>query len=55
MQQMYKVKTVAKLLDVHQQTVRDWISSGKLEVTRFEGSVRISQEQLDNFLNQKSA
>ena len=49
--EMYTVKEVAKMLKVHEQTVFRWIRDGKIKSIKFENNHRITQEQLDRFLN----
>ena len=48
----YKVKEVAKLLDLHPKTVRRKIINGEIKAIRFgERSTRISQLELDKLTN----
>jgi len=46
----YTVKEVAELLKVHEQSVFRWLRLGKLESDKIGGVIRITQEQLDNFI-----
>ena len=49
---MYDVKTISKMLNVQQETVRRWIRSGKLKSTKRskkEGNL-ISESDLNTFL-----
>lgn len=48
---LYKVETVAEMLNVEEQTVRKWISIGKLKGLYLAGTtVRISETELENFV-----
>ncbi|MFC1558587.1 helix-turn-helix domain-containing protein [candidate division KSB1 bacterium] len=42
-------KTVAKLLNTTEKTVDRWIRDYGLKATRFGGSVRIAEEDLERF------
>ena len=46
----YNINEVAELLNVHANTVRNWLKSDQLKSYKFEKAVRISQEDLDEFL-----
>lgn len=50
---LYTIKEIAEMLKVHGGTVRRWIREEKIKVIKFSesGSIRISQESLDNFLS----
>lgn len=50
---VYTIREVAKMLKVHEGTVRRWISEKKIKSIKFAetGFIRISQESLDEFLN----
>ncbi len=47
---MYSVKELAKKLKVHENTVRNWIRDKRLKVIRMGGQIRITEEQLKQFL-----
>ncbi len=49
---VYTIREVAKMLKVHEGTVRRWISEKKIKSIKFAetGFIRISQESLDEFL-----
>jgi len=51
----YTVEQVAELLQVHWQTVLNYIKSGKLQAVKLGRGYRISQEALDNFIRQNSS
>jgi len=51
----YTVEQVAKLLQVHWQTVLNYIKSGKLEAVKLGRGYRISQEALDRFIKQNTS
>ena len=46
----YNINEVAELLNVHANTIRNWIKSDQLKSYKFEKAVRISQEDLEEFL-----
>ena len=48
------VEQVAEALQVHWQTVLNYIKSGKLEALRLGKGYRISQESLNEFVKQNS-
>jgi len=50
----YTVKEVATMLKMHKQTIHNWIISGKLDSVKIGNTRRISQEQLNKFLEVKS-
>lgn len=47
---MYSIKELAEKLKVHQNTVRNWIKDKRLNVIRMGGQIRITDEQLKQFL-----
>lgn len=49
------VKQVAELLQVHWQTVLNYIKGGKLEALRLGKGYRISKEALEKFVNENLA
>ncbi len=49
MEELFTVEQVAKLLKVHQITVRRYVKEGKLKAFRAGGNVRISAEALKSF------
>jgi excisionase family DNA binding protein len=49
------VKEVATRLNVSQKSVRRWIASDVLPAVRFAGSVRVSPEALEKFVNDELA
>ena len=48
---VYQVKDVAKLLEVSERTVWNWIRSGRLESVKIGGVVRVTREQINKVLN----
>ena len=53
-QDRYTVKEVARLLDRHEKTVRDWMKQGKLEYYRpTPRSTYVTKEQLAKFLSRR--
>jgi excisionase family DNA binding protein len=51
----YTVLQVSELLQVHWQTVLNYIKSGKLEAVKLGKGYRISKEALDQFVKQNSS
>jgi excisionase family DNA binding protein len=51
----YTVEQVADLLQVHWQTVLNYIKSGKLEAVKLGRGYRISKENLDQFISTNSS
>ncbi len=51
----YTVEQVADFLQVHWQTVLNYIKGGKLEAVRLGKGYRISKEALDKFIKQNSS
>lgn len=47
---MYSIKELASKLHVHENTVRNWIKDKRLSVIRMGGQIRITDEQLKQFL-----
>ncbi len=48
---MYTIRDLAEKLGVHQNTVRRWINSKQLECIRIGKGIRITEEQLQKFLD----
>lgn len=48
----YTVEQVAELLQVHWQTVLNYIKSGKLKALRLGKGYRIPKNELDNFIRE---
>jgi len=48
------VEQVAELLQVHWQTVLNYIKSGKLKAVKLGKGYRIKKIELDNFINKQS-
>jgi excisionase family DNA binding protein len=51
----YTVSQVAELLQVHWQTVLNYIKKGKLEAVKLGKGYRITKEALDQFARQNSS
>jgi acetyl-CoA synthetase len=47
------VQEIAKMLKVHEQTVFRWIREGKLDSVKIGSNLRITQKQLDEFIEKK--
>lgn len=48
----YTVEQVAQLLQVHWQTVLNYIKSGKLKAVRLGKGYRVAKEDLDDFFKE---
>lgn len=48
--EFYTVEQVAKLLQVHWQTILNYIKSGKLRAVKLGKGYRISNNELDKFI-----
>jgi excisionase family DNA binding protein len=55
MSKVYTVDEVANLLDVSVKTIRRYIYSGKIAAKKIGGQWRITQEQVDDYLNISSS
>lgn len=53
-QEMLKLRRVAKMLDMHYQTVWRLVKEKKLPAVKIAGSWRVRQEDLDKYLNENS-
>ncbi len=51
----YTVEQVAELLQVHWQTVLNYIKNGKMEAVKLGRGYRISKYALDKFIKQNSS
>jgi len=51
----YTVEQVADLLQVHWQTVLNYIKSGKLKAVKLGRGYRISKDAVDNFVKENSS
>lgn len=49
-EQWSSVKQIAHKFDVTERTVRRWIDEGRLRTHRFGGAVRVSAEDLRDFI-----
>lgn len=50
MEKSYTIRELAEILKVHQNSIRRWIKSGKLKVNRVGGAIRITEKQLNEFV-----
>jgi excisionase family DNA binding protein len=50
----YTVEQVAELLQIHWQTVLNYIKSGKLEAVKLGRGYRIPKKSVDNFIDTNS-
>jgi excisionase family DNA binding protein len=55
MDNFYTVKEVAQILKVNVHTVYRWIKSGKLQAINFGDAVRISETELNKFIDKHKA
>lgn len=54
METYYTVDDLAKMFKVNVMTVYRLIEKGKIKYTKFGGSIRISEDNLKEYLNKKS-
>lgn len=47
---VYKLHEVAEILQITEKTVRDYIDQGKLKTVKGMGVLRISQKELQRFI-----
>ncbi len=53
LEHFYSFASIADALDVNERTVRRWVNAGALIAHRLGGRRRISQTDLDAFLNER--
>lgn len=46
----YKIKDIQEMFDVSYLTVRSWIETGKLKAFKIGRTIRITEEDLQNFV-----
>ena len=46
----YRIPEIAYYLDVGDSTIRRWIDHGKLDASKLGGSVKISRESIEKFV-----
>ena len=46
---LYDIQEIAKMLNIHPQTVRRWIHSGKLPARKLGKTYYISEQELNDF------
>lgn len=51
---MLTIEEVAKLLKVTDRTVRRWIDDGKLKALKIGGVIRVTEEDYNEFINNKA-
>lgn len=51
LERLYSLNRVAEVFDVNVRTVRRWVKAGELPVHRLGRQLRVSQQDLDNFLS----
>lgn len=44
---MKSIYEAAKIFGVHWQTIRNWITSGKIKAVKISGTIRISDEEIE--------
>ncbi len=52
MEKYYKVEQISKSLQVHWQTVLNYIKAGKLQALKLGKGYRVSETDLNKFINQ---
>ena len=50
---MLTIKEVAEKFGVHEQTVYRWVYKGKLKAIKVGGGLRVTEEQLKEFVEEK--
>ena len=50
----YTIKDVAKMLQVHSETIRRYVLSGKLEAFKAGGEWRITDQHIKNFIEKNT-
>ena len=50
--EFYTMKQIADMLNVHKNTVQNWVSAGKLTHYKIGQSVRVNKEDLHSFLDE---
>ena len=53
LEQFYSFTAIAQALEVNERTVRRWVDAGELIAHRLGGRRRVSQSDLDSFLNER--
>ena len=53
MEKMYSISEVAGMFGVHPNTVRNWVSSGKVKEIRIKGTIRITESELSKVMDGK--
>ena len=48
----YTVKEVSERLSLKEQTLRTWISQGKVKIVKIFGTTRISEEEINNMIQE---
>lgn len=51
----YTVRETAKILEIREQTVRDYISAGRFESKKIYNSTVISKDQINKYKNERGA
>ena len=54
MDKLMTLQEVSEILNVHYRTVLNWINEGKLEAVKTGRLWRVSQEQLNTFLERRN-
>lgn len=49
--ELYTVKELAKLLQISEPTIRNWIMNKQIEFSRIGGSIRFTHEQVKNIID----
>lgn len=50
----YTIKDVAERLSLNEQTLRNWISEKKVKAVKIFGATRISEEEINNMIQEVS-
>lgn len=49
----YTIMEVAERLSLKQQTLRNWITEGRIKAVKIFGATRISEEEINKMIKQK--
>ena len=50
---MKTIKETAAIFRVHERTIRNWITDGKIRAVKIKGTIRIPDEEVEKLLGKK--
>ena len=53
MEKLYTLKEASRVLNVHQQTLRKWITQGKVPAVKLGKVLRVSPKELEHFIKER--